>query len=158
MLALCCDYRIMTSKSKCVIGLNESMLGIVAPPWLCHQYIDTIGLRQAELALLTGALFTPQDALKLGLVDQLVDDDDVDGDDIGIDSPVVDAAVQKAIEFARIPSKARVAAKEVTRGGQMKRLIDNRQGDSDYFCSYIEDPAVQKTLGQYLERLSKRKK
>ena len=65
MLALSCDYRIMTSSPKASIGLNESQLGIVAPPWLCQMYIDTIGLRQAELALLEGTLWSPQDALKM---------------------------------------------------------------------------------------------
>jgi 3,2-trans-enoyl-CoA isomerase len=34
MIALSCDYRIM-SKGK--IGLNESKLGICAPPWLGQQ-------------------------------------------------------------------------------------------------------------------------
>lgn len=34
MLSLSCDYRIM---SKGSIGLNESKLGIVAPPWLGQQ-------------------------------------------------------------------------------------------------------------------------
>jgi 3,2-trans-enoyl-CoA isomerase len=34
MLALSCDYRIM---SKGTIGLNESKLGIAAPPWLGKQ-------------------------------------------------------------------------------------------------------------------------
>mmetsp|Transcript_25089 Transcript_25089/g.59602 ORF Transcript_25089/g.59602 Transcript_25089/m.59602 type:complete len:316 (+) Transcript_25089:141-1088(+) len=155
MLALCCDYRVMTSKTKCVIGLNESMLGIVAPPWLCQMYIDTIGLRQAELALLEGTLWSPQDALKIGLVDELVDENKQEDQ---LASAVVEVAIQKAIEFAKIPSKARVGAKAVTRGRQIKNLIDNRQHDSDYFCSYVEDPAVQKTLGQYLEQLAKRKK
>ncbi|KTG31056.1 hypothetical protein cypCar_00007245 [Cyprinus carpio] len=33
LLALCCDYRIMTDNRHYNIGLNEKQLGIVAPFW-----------------------------------------------------------------------------------------------------------------------------
>lgn len=157
MLAISCDYRIMTSNPKATIGLNESQLGIVAPPWLCQQYIDTVGQRNAELALLLGTLFSPQQALGLNLVDELLP---LSGDNDGNSSHVtaVDAAKKKAAEFVRIPSKARVAAKELTRGVQIQKLLKNRDADTEFFCSFVTQDSVQKTLGAYLEMLAKRKK
>lgn len=155
MLALSCDYRVMTSSPKCTIGLNESQLGIVAPPWLCQQYIDTMGTRQAELALLRGTLFSPQEALEVGLVDELAHNDSEDGDN---GDSVLQIATKKAVSFAKIPAMARVAAKKVTRGKQIEWLVQNRREDTQYFCSYMEQAAVQKTLGGYLEMLAKRKK
>ena len=86
MLALSCDVRIMAAASgggsgkngneiktptAPTIGLNESQLGIVAPPWLAQQYIDTIGCRRAEVALQLGTLYQPEQALEIGLVDHL---------------------------------------------------------------------------------------
>ena len=35
--------------------------------------VNTIGQRQTELALMMGTLFTSQQALKIGMVDQVVD-------------------------------------------------------------------------------------
>lgn len=148
MIALSCDYRIMTSNPKVSIGLNESQLGIVAPPWLCQQYIDTIGNRNAELALLLGTLFSPQKALEIGLVDQLTDESD----------DVLDAAKKMAAKFVKIPAKARIAAKDLTRGVQIEKLIKNRDDDTDFFCSFVTADSVQRTLGGYLEMLAKRKK
>jgi 3,2-trans-enoyl-CoA isomerase len=150
MLALSCDYRIMTSDPKASIGLNESQLGIVAPPWLCQQYLDTIGNRNAELALLLGTLFSPQKALEIGLVDQLTGPSG--------DEDVVDLAREMAAKFVQIPAKARVAAKELTRGSQIEKLVKNRDDDTDFFCSFVTAESVQKTLGAYLEMLAKRKK
>ena len=39
--------------------------------------VNTIGQRQAELALQQGALFSPQQALSVGWVDNVVPDDQV---------------------------------------------------------------------------------
>ena len=80
MLALCCDYRIMASaeeKVKPSIGLNETKLGIVAPPWLAQQFVDTVGQRHAELGLSLGLLYSPSEALPIGLVDELAPKDRV---------------------------------------------------------------------------------
>lgn len=161
MLALSCDYRIMTSNPKATIGLNESQLGIVAPPWLCQQFIDTIGQRNAELALLLGTLFSPQQALDINLVDELLPSNgqnDIDASLASTDTIAVALAKKKAADFVRIPPKARSAAKELTRGVQIQKLLKNRGEDTDFFCSYVTEDSVQRTLGVYLEMLAKRKK
>ncbi len=122
-------------------------MGIVAPPWLGQQYIDTIGHRRAELALSLGTLFTPQEALDVGLVDEVVSD-----------SNVVEIAQQRARDWVRIPMEARIGAKELTRNQQLKQLRENRQADTDHFCSFVTQENVQKSLGMYIEQLSKKKK
>jgi 3,2-trans-enoyl-CoA isomerase len=143
MLALSCDYRIMSAGN---IGLNESKVGIVAPPWLGQQYIDTIGHRQAELTMSLGTLFSTQEALEIGLVDEVVADN------------VVDIAKQRAMDWVRIPPQARVAAKEFTRGRQINDMLKTRDFDTEQFCSFVSHKKVQKSLGSYLEQLAKRKK
>ena len=149
MVALACDYRIMTSNPKrASIGLNESQLGIVAPPWLGQMYIDTIGHRRAEWALSLGTLFLPTQALEIGLVDQLVSDDD----------DVVPVAKEQAAQWIRIPSQARVATKQLTRQRQMDHLMATRDADTEHFCTFVTQDKVKKTLGIYLERLAKKKK
>ena len=128
------------------IGLNESKLGIVAPPWLGQQYIDTIGHRQAELALLLGTLFNPTQALEIGLVDEVIEDDDV-----------VAIAKQRASQWVQIPPQARVGTKELTRGLQIAKMLENREQDKEQFCSFVTQGKVQKSLGLYLDQMKKRK-
>jgi 3,2-trans-enoyl-CoA isomerase len=95
-----CDYRIMSGGS---IGLNESKLGIVAPPWLAKQYIDTIGHRRAELALSLGTLYNHKEALAVGLVDDVQR------------ANIVDHAKKQTAEWVRILPPARIAVKQLTR-------------------------------------------
>ena len=146
MIALYCDYRLFSATAG-KIGLNESLLGIAAPPWLGQQYMDTIGHRRAELALSLCTLFSPEEAMGIGLVDQLV----TDGGD------VIDAAKREAHKWIRIPMEARVGAKELTRGPQIQNLIDNRQADTDHFISFVTKESVQKSLGMYIEQMKKKK-
>lgn len=71
LLAMSCEYRVMVG-SKFVIGLNETQLGLFAPKWFQDTMVSIIGPRQTELALTSGKLFSAQEALKIGLIDELV--------------------------------------------------------------------------------------
>lgn len=71
-MSLSCEYRIMLPNFT--IGLNETKLGIVAPKWFMSSMQAAIPYRQAELALTTGKMFTTDEALKVGLVDDLASD------------------------------------------------------------------------------------
>lgn len=51
MLAMGTEYRVFV-EGKYIMGLNETQLGIVAPPWLIQGYLSLLGYRQAEKALL----------------------------------------------------------------------------------------------------------
>ncbi len=71
VLALCCDYRVMT-EGEYIIGLNEVSIGIVVPQSIFNLYAFWLGNGQAYRSLLHGQLFTPQEALAVGLVDEVV--------------------------------------------------------------------------------------
>jgi 3,2-trans-enoyl-CoA isomerase len=86
------------------IGLNETKLGIVAPPWLGQQMIDTVGQRHAELGLSLGLLYDPNGALSIGLVDELAPKDQV-----------FETAKNEAKKWGKIPAKARYASKMLAR-------------------------------------------
>ena len=145
MLAICCDYRVMTDQ-KGRIGLNETLLGIAAPPWLGQAMVNTIGLRNAELSLGLGLLYSPQEALGIGLVDKVVPGD-----------AVMSNALDEAARWAKIPAQARVASKLLTRQEYIDRLEATRAKDNDDFCAFIRNEQVQKDLGRYLDGLKKKK-
>jgi len=154
MLAMACDYRIMASSDgdgggdknkRGTIGLNEAQFGIAAPPWLGQLMIRTIGFRKGEEALTLGTLFSPEDALSIGLVDKLVEGD-----------AVVDASYEVARTFTKIPPQARFASKMLARKEFLDDLVENRDTDTAHFCNFILNDTVQLGLGAYLEKLKRK--
>ena len=149
-LAMSCDYRIMaesTTTSSATIGLNESKFGLVAPPWLAQQLVDTVGRRRAELSLALGTLYSAEQALAIGLVDELVPNDNV-----------LRRAEQEAIQWTAVVPQARVATKRFLREERIEALRLKQQDDRDYFVRFIGQDNVQESLGAYLRTLSENKK
>ena len=77
LLALTCDYRVMVDDARFTIGLNETALGIVAPPWFAATMANTVGHRHAERHLQLGTLMPPADAWAIDMVDELAPAADV---------------------------------------------------------------------------------
>src|SRR5246500_1005761 len=70
-VALACDYRVASDDPATRIGLPETTLGLI-PAWGgCTRLPRAIGAEKAAEALLKGKLYSAQEALKLGLVDQI---------------------------------------------------------------------------------------
>lgn len=76
VLALCCDYRIMAS-GPFRIGLNETQVGLAAPPGIQRLMARVVGPYRAERMLVAGEMVEAERALALGLVDELADIDHV---------------------------------------------------------------------------------
>ncbi|WP_293302569.1 enoyl-CoA hydratase/isomerase family protein [Pedobacter sp. UBA4863] len=71
VIALACDARVM-AEGKFIIGLNEVPVGIVVPNSIFHLYSFWLGQGNAYRNLLEGKLFSPEEALAVGLVDEVV--------------------------------------------------------------------------------------
>lgn len=71
VIALACDARVM-AEGKYIIGLNEIPVGIIVPDSIFHLYAFWLGKANASRNLLEGKLFSPEEALAIGLVDELV--------------------------------------------------------------------------------------
>jgi 3,2-trans-enoyl-CoA isomerase len=76
VLAICCDYRVMAS-GKYSIGLNEIPVGIIVPETIFHLYSFWLGERLAYQYLLEGKLLKSEQALAVGLVDELAEGSEV---------------------------------------------------------------------------------
>ncbi|XP_078519245.1 enoyl-CoA delta isomerase 1, mitochondrial [Lissotriton helveticus] len=146
LMAMACDYRIMADDPKFSIGLNETKLGIVAPFWFKDTMTNTIGNRETEKALQLGYMYSPEDALKVGLVDQLVSEDKVQTE-----------ASTKMSEWLAIPDHARHLTKSMMRKPTRDRLVTHRDADIASFVSFVTKDSIQKSLQVYLERLKQRK-
>lgn len=71
VLAICCDYRIMAD-GEYIVGLNEVPVGIVVPQVIFTLYSFWLGQGLAYRSLLEGKLYKPNEALAIGLVDEVV--------------------------------------------------------------------------------------
>ncbi|XP_078414832.1 enoyl-CoA delta isomerase 1, mitochondrial isoform X2 [Cetorhinus maximus] len=146
LLAMACDYRIMADNPKYAIGLNETKLGIVAPFWFKDTMINVIGRRATEHSLQLGLMYSTSEALKIGLVDQLVAQD-----------KIMTTALSVMSEWLAIPGHARQITKSMMRKPTLDRLLTNRESDIQNFVNFISKDSIQKSLQLYLEMLRQRK-
>ena len=92
---LACDYRIASDHPATRIGLPETTLGLI-PGWGgCTRLPHLIGAEKAAEVILKGKLYSAQDALKLGLVDEIAPPDQL-----------LDRARKKLRDGRRKPSAA----------------------------------------------------
>lgn len=133
---------------KYTIGLNETLLGIVAPFWFKDSMLNTVGQRQTELALMLGTLFTADQALAIGLVDKVV----------GERGECVGAAHDMVTKLVRIPSEARHVSKMLMRQETLDKLLSQKEQDIEHFANFVTQPVIQKPLGMYLEALKAKSK
>lgn len=71
-VALACSYRVATDHAKTKLGLPEVQLGLIPGAGGTQRLPQTVGLRAALDMILTGKNVRPAQALRMGLVDELV--------------------------------------------------------------------------------------
>jgi 3,2-trans-enoyl-CoA isomerase len=76
VLAVFADYRIM-AEGPYKLGLNEVQVGLPVPEVLLNALTYLVGPRQAARLAVGGLLLDPAEALKVGLVDEVVPVDEV---------------------------------------------------------------------------------
>ncbi|KAJ6656007.1 hypothetical protein lerEdw1_004592 [Lerista edwardsae] len=146
LMAVSCDYRIMADNPKYTIGLNETKMGIVAPFWFKDTMINTIGHRATERSLQLGLLYPAPDALKVGIVDQLVPEEAVQS-----------TAAEVMAQWLAVPDHARQISKATLRKPTIDRLLAHRDADIQNFVTFISRDSIQKSLQTYMEMLKGRK-
>lgn len=71
VIAISCDWRVMAAGTF-RIGLNEVQVGIVLPEFLLDLMARIVGPRQAERLGVGGLMLPPEEALRIGFVDEVV--------------------------------------------------------------------------------------
>ncbi|EDW28452.1 GL18944 [Drosophila persimilis] len=144
LLATACEYRVMVP--NCIIGLNETQLGIIAPKWLVSGYLNILPKRVAERSLTQGRLFTTDEALQEGLIDEIANSKE----------EAVDKCVAFIGTFAKVNPVARALTKQQFRADNLRQFHKEREQDVDDFLSLVNRPEVQKGIAIYLEGLKKK--
>ena len=143
VLALCCDYRVMAS-GPYRIGLNETRVGLVAPDGIQRLMRRVVGAHRAERLLVSGEMVESQQALALGLVDELTD---IDG--------VRNRAVAWLEQLLQLPRKPVLATRAIARADVIEALRPENIG-LDRFLDAWSDPDTQAALKALVASLGKK--
>lgn len=76
ILALSCDYRVAKADPALRIGLNEVALGVRFPPGILRMVRQQLPPQHFSEIVLGASLHSPQESLRLGLIDAVEEDAD----------------------------------------------------------------------------------
>jgi len=145
VLSLFCDFRVM-SEGDFKIGLNEVPVGIPLPPVIFKAMRRVVGSRQAERLCVQGLLISGDEALRVGLVDELA-----------APGRVVERAVEWCRSLLALPPRAMTVTRALARA-DLAALI--AKGTGAEVEGVLEDwfgEETQRTLRELMEKLAKRK-
>jgi len=102
-LALSCDFRIASDAAR--MGFPENKVGLIPGSGGCSRLVKLVGPARAKRLVMTGKIIAAQEALELGLVEEVVPADDL---------------MKRALEFAQ-----ELASKAPQATGLAKLVINN---------------------------------
>lgn len=146
LLPMSCDYRIM-STGPYKIGANETLLGLQAAFWLQDVMLRLVGNRETERAIQLGLLFTPEQALKVKLIDEICEPEDL-----------LSKAEQHMKMWLKIPTVARELTKTSMRRETLSKLLVKREADIEAFVEFVGRGYIQSALRIYFDELKNRKR
>jgi len=142
VVAICCDWRVM-AEGDFRIGLNEVQVGIVLPEFLLDLAARIVGPRQAERLAVGGLMLPPDEALRIGLVDELAPPNEV-----------IDRAVAWCERILALPRAIMLQ----TRSAARQRLLQTIPPDAPAVVSRLVEnwfrPDTQAALQALARRLT----
>jgi Delta3-Delta2-enoyl-CoA isomerase len=145
VLALFCDCRVMAD-GDFKLGLNEVQVGLPLPPVILAALRRLVGPRQAERLAVSGLLISPQEALKVGLIDEVVPPDQL---------------IERALEWCKSRLALPAEAMAVTRHEARADLVGLFERDFGPELQKVTatwwHPETQSTLRALVEKLGKKR-
>lgn len=145
VLAMCCDYRVMVENTT--IGLNETRLAVVPPVFVMEITRNVISNRASEVALTTGDIYSTEEALKIGFVDEVASSRE--------------ECVSKAVAFLKKHERIPAGARSMTKVGlrsKILNLLKDRERNLKEFYGAITHESAQQVIGEYLKELKNKSK
>lgn len=140
ILALCCDYRIMTD-SKALMGLNEIKLGVPVPYLGYFILKELVGYQTARNVCESGDFFSPEDLFHMGLVDEIVPS-----------STTRDVALQKAQNLGSLPQSSYELIKQVRIKEILEQYFKERNDELNLFTSSWFSYPARKALKEAIKK------
>ncbi len=144
VLAVFCDRRVMAD-GPFKIGMNEVQVGLVVPPVLQYAMKRLVGPRVGDSLLVAGALVGPAEALRIGLVDEVVPTE-----------AVVPAALSWAERMVGLPRDAMRETRRLARADLVAQFDALTEADHEAAAAGWFTDETQATLRALVARLSKK--
>jgi enoyl-CoA hydratase len=141
IIAAAADLRLMSGGT---IGLTELMVGVQFPTVPLEIARYAFGPSAARLALTAGT-FGVDDALRLGLVDEVLGADDL-----------VPAAIRQVATLATYPAHVYAATKEQLHRDARRRIDERRDADDKAATQVWTDERTLGNIKGFLDRLGSR--
>ncbi len=145
VLALYGDYRIMP-KGDFITGLNEVQVGLMVSPVIHKALERAVGPRTAEKILVAGKILKAEQALEIGLIDELANDPD----------DVVRRAVHWCDQILALPRLAMTSTRSLVRSDLVRLFDDRSKLDVEKFVDIWFSESTQAALNNLVERLQKK--
>jgi len=142
VLALCCDYRVMAA-GDFRIGLNETQVGLVAPEGVQRLLRRVVGPNRAERLLIMGEMVEAERALRIGLVDELANIDQV-----------AERAHEWLGQLLALPHDAMIQTRRIARADLVEALQPEHI-QLERFIDAWAAPGTQEALRALVARLGK---
>ncbi|MBM4184425.1 MAG: enoyl-CoA hydratase/isomerase family protein [Gemmatimonadetes bacterium] len=143
VLSVFCDRRVM-AEGNFKIGMNEVQVGLVVPPTLQYAMKRLTGPRVGDALLVAGALVTPAEALRVGLVDEVV----------ALDA-VVPTTLAWAERMVALPRDAMRETRRIALADLVAQFAGLGEGEVDAAASRWFTDETQTTLRALVARLGK---
>lgn len=140
MLSMACDYRVMTDKGA--IGLNEVALSIPVPRYWAELMAVRIGQAQARRLTLSAIMSSPQEALKIGLIDEITTFENLD-----------EAALRVAKRLGAFDKAARSATKAQFTAQFIDDWTEYLTSESEGGWAHLSNPKTVAGIKKYIESL-----
>ncbi len=141
VLAIMCDYRIM-AHGPFRIGLNETQVGLSVPDCIQIAVRRLVGRYRAERLLVAGTMLESEQALKVGLVDELA---------------AAEQVRQRALlwmqDLLKLPRRAMLATRKMARADLADTFADLDGLPVDDFLDGWFHPEAQVVLKQVVAQL-----
>ena len=142
VLSIFSDYRIMCG-GKYKTGLNETQVGLVVSPIIKNALVRLTGPNTAAKILVAGSILSAEEALAIGLIDEIADDP----------KAVVKRSIELCQQLIALPSNAMLTTRALVRQ-DLHALFDHESSIGvDAFLQLWFSESTQRTLNELVQRL-----
>jgi enoyl-CoA hydratase/carnithine racemase len=144
VICLYADYRVM-ARGPYRIGLNEVQVGLFVPEPIQYAFRRVVGTRQAERMLVAGSMIESEEALAVGLVDELAEPEQVPAQ-----------ALAWLQNMLKLPGNAQRDTRAIARRDLLESIMDPDRMELPRFIAAWQSPQTQAVLQHVVANLGKR--
>ena len=121
--------------------MNDTLLGIAIPETEILIMKNIISSHEVEKAVTLGYVFSSDEALKIGLVDEIAANK----------AEAIAKCEAFLVKFRKVPSLSRGLTKQYCRKDIADKILNNKEREIDAFVQAILEPKNQKVLKSFLD-------